>query len=299
MNIFEILKSKDSDNPILKDYQVKEELTNDCASESVQPVVVNTAHKVDDPINIEDTFNFVGKSLAKSYRRGKISAKELLRSYRKNVAEAETFCTFGYKIQELQEVIRTTHNPALKAKLKDVVEEKKALRQKSNLQNHSTLDKLDMFKIDVLGMGIGLRKVMASMRKYYKKTGDRNALIVSLLLETEFANINAKRLSSVKRKMAYERKSILLVRLSSLLHEEGWKSGYNEATGKNASYLVFVYLPSGIQLTWHCNEYTIPEYYDSLDDEWDGQVCMTLEKILVYIKEHYQDYLLPSIRNAA
>lgn len=299
MNIFEILKSKDSDNPILKDYQVKEELTNDYASESVQPVVVNTAHKVADPINIEDTFNFVSRSLAKSYRRGEISAKELLRSYRKNVAEAETFCTFGYKIQELQEVIRTTHNPALKAKLKDVVEEKKALRQKSNLQNHSTLDKLDMFKIDVLGMGIGLRKVMASMRKYYKKTGDRNALIVSLLLETEFANINAKRLSSVKRKMAYERKSILLARLSSLLHEEGWKSGHNEATGKNASYLVFVYLPSGIQLTWHCNEYTIPEYYDYLDDEWDGQVCMTLEKILVYIKEHYQDYLLPSIRNAA
>ena len=199
MNIFEILKSQDSDNPILKDYQVKEELTNDCASESAQPVVANTAHKVADPINIEDTFNFVGKSLAKSYRRGEISAKELLRSYRKNVAEAETFCTFGYKIQELQEVIRTTHNPALKAKLKDVVEEKKALRQKSNLQNHSTLDKLDMFKIDVLGMGIGLRKVMASMRKYYKKTGDRNALIVSLLLETEFANVNAKRLSSMKR----------------------------------------------------------------------------------------------------
>jgi len=261
MNIFEILKSKDSDNPILKDYQVKEELTNDCASESVQPVVVNTAHNVADPINIEDTFNFVGKSLAKSYRRGEISAKELLRSYRKNVAEAETFCTFGYKIQELQEVIRTTHNPALKAKLKDVVEEKKALRQKSNLQNHSTLDKLDMFKIDVLGMGIGLRKVMASMRKYYKKTGDRNALIVSLLLETEFANVNAKRLSSEKRRMAYERKTILLTRLSSLLHEAGWKSGYNEATGKNASYLVFVYLPSGVQLTWHCNEYTIPQYY--------------------------------------
>ena len=138
MNIFEILKSQDSDNPILKDYQVKEELTNDCTSESAQPVVVNTAHKVADPINIEDTFNFVGKSLAKSYRRGEISAKELLRSYRKNVAEAETFCTFGYKIQELQEVIRTTHNPALKAKLKDVVEEKKALRQKSNLQNHRT-----------------------------------------------------------------------------------------------------------------------------------------------------------------
>ena len=299
MNIFEILKSKDSDNPILKGYQVKDEITHEGVADTNQPVSVNEACTVADPVNIEDAFIFVGKSLAKSYRRGEISAKELLRSYRKNVTEAETFCTFGYKIQELQEVIRTTHNPALKAKLKDVVEEKKALRQKSNLQNQSTLDKLDGFKSDVLGMGIGIRKVISSMRRIYKKTGDKNALIVSLLLETEFANINAKRLSSVKRKMAYERKSILLARLSSLLHDEGWKSGYNEATGKNASYLVFVYLPSGVQLTWHCNEYTIPEYYDYMDDEWDGHVCMTLEKILVYIKEHYQDYLLPSIRNAA
>lgn len=299
MNIFEILKSKDSDNPILKGYQVKDEMTHEGVADTNQSVAVNETCTVADPVNIEDAFIFVGKSLAKSYRRGEISAKELLRSYRKNVTEAETFCTFGYKIQELQEVIRTTHNPALKAKLKDVVEEKKALRQKSNLQNQSTLDKLDGFKSDVLGMGIGIRKVISSMRRIYKKTGDKNALIVSLLLETEFANINAKRLSSVKRKMAYERKSILLARLSSLLHEEGWKSGYNEATGKNASYLVFVYLPSGVQLTWHCNEYTIPEYYDYMDDEWDGQVCMSLEKILVYIKEHYQDYLLPSIRNAA
>ena len=77
---------------------------------------------------------------------------------------------------------------------------------------------------DVLGMGIGLRKVIASMRKCYKRTGDRNALIVSLILETEFANINAKRLPSVKRRMAYERKSILLTWLSSLLHDASWKS---------------------------------------------------------------------------
>ena len=97
MNIFEILKSQDSDNPILKVYQVKEELTNDCTSESAQPVVANTAHKVADPVNIEDTFNFVGKSLAKSYRRGEISAKELLRSYRKNVAEAEPFALLDIK----------------------------------------------------------------------------------------------------------------------------------------------------------------------------------------------------------
>jgi len=189
MNIFEILKSKDSDNPSLKGCQVKDEITHEGVADTNQPVSVNEACTVADPVNIEDAFIFVGKSLAKSYRRGEISAKELLRSYRKNVTEVETFCTFGYKIQELREVIRTTHNPALKAKLKDVVEEKKALRQKSNLQNQSNLDKLDGFKSDVLGMGIGIRKVISSMRKIYKKTGDKNALIVSLLSETEFARM--------------------------------------------------------------------------------------------------------------
>ena len=98
MNIFEILKSQDSDNPILKDYQMTEEKTNVSLPNLTQPIVVNKTHEIAAPVHIEDTFNFVGKSLTKSYRRGEISAKELLRSYRKNVAEAETFCTFGYKI---------------------------------------------------------------------------------------------------------------------------------------------------------------------------------------------------------
>jgi hypothetical protein len=187
MNIFEILKGKDSDNPILKDYRVEEKLDNEGSNEK-KTAAIDAAQQIAVPENIEDTFNFVGKALAKSYRRGEISAKELLQSYRKNVAEAETFCTFGYKIQELQDVIRTTHNPALKTKLMEIVKEKKELRQKSNLQNQTTLNKLDMFKKDVLGMGIGLRKVISSMRKCYKRTGDKEALIVSMLLEIEFAN---------------------------------------------------------------------------------------------------------------
>ena len=298
MNIFEILQGKDSDNPILKDYRVAEKQDNGTSHEK-KTEVIDVAKQVPVPENIEDTFNFVGKSLAKSYRRGEISAKELLRSYRKNMAEAETFCTFGYKIQELQDVIRTTHNPALKAKLMEIVTEKKNLRQKSNLQNQSTLNKLEMFKNDVLGMGMGLRKVISSMRKCYKRTGDKEAQIISMLLEIEFANENAKRLSSNKRKMAYERKSILLSTLSSMIHDAGWKTGYNDATGKNASYLVFVYLPTGVQLTWHCNDYTIPQYYDYIADEWDGQVCMTLEKILIYIRDHYSDYILSPTKMAA
>lgn len=290
MSIFEILRSKDSSNPILNGYldKVREDRNT---SETDRPIVVNVTRQVSVPANIEDTFSCVGKALVKSFRRGEIGEEELLRSYRKNVAEAEAFCAFGYKMQELQGIIRTTHNPALKAKLLEVVAEKKELQKKSNLQNHLTLEKLRMFKSDVLGMGVGLRKVISSMRKCYKRTKDKEARIISMLLETEYANVNAKRLPSREKKMAYKRKSRLLSALPSLLYDAGWRFGYNDAAGKNASYLVFVYLPSGVQLTWHCNDYTLPNYYNYISDEWDGQVCMTLEKILCYIKDHYRDYI--------
>lgn len=298
MSIFEILKSKDSSNPILSGY-LCEVHGRDNASETCKPTVINVPRQVTVPANIEDTFCCVGKALVKAFRRGEIGEEELLRSYRKNVAEAEAFCAFGYKMQELQDMARTTHNPALKAKLSELVAEKRELQRKSNLQNHLTLEKLNRFKSDVLGMGVGLRKVILSMRKCYKRTGDKTARIISMLLETEYANVNAKRLPSADKKMAYERKSRLLSALPSLLFDAGWRFGYNESAGKNASYLVFVYLPSGVQLTWHCNDYTLPYYYNYISDEWDGQVCMTLEKILSYIKDHYCEYICGSMKNAA
>ena len=69
----------------------------------------------------------------------------------------------------------------------------------------------------------------------------------------------------------------------------GWKYGINSETGKNACYLVYVYLPNGVQLTWHCNEYAIYECYPPIDAEWDGQVCMTMEKLLTYISNRFFD----------
>lgn len=297
MNIYEVLMSKDSNNPLLAGYkssQIK-------SQENGEPIETRTtaSFKSNEPVTIEEALRFVGKKMAKSYRQGNVSVSELLQSYNKNRKEAETFCTFGYRIQELQQVMNTTHNPALKAKLSELVTEKVTLRKKSNAQNQITLAKLGNFMSDVLGMGIGLRRVISLMRKLAKRTGDTDIQIVSLLLETEFANVNAKRLAKDMRKWAYKRKVILLSRLSGLLAKKGWRFGYNNATGKNASFLTFVYLPNGVQLTWHCNEYTIPQYFDYIDDEWDGQVCMTLEKILIYIKEQYSSLLLGNIKIAA
>lgn len=298
MSIFEILKTKDSFNPILANYKgmVSDDVVS---SEKRKHQEVCYASQVVIPANVEETFNLVGKALVRAYRRGEVCADELFRTYRKNVSEAEAFCVIGYRIPELKRVIATTHNPALKTRLSAIVEEKYLLQKKSNTQNRTTLEKLNMFKRDVLGTGVGLRKCIASMRKYCKKTRDRDAQIILLLLETEFANVNAKRLPSIEKKMAYERKARLLYRLSILLRDAGWKTGYNDMAGKNASYLVYVYLPSGVQLTWHSNDYMTPRYYDYISDEWDGQVCMTLEKILSYIMDHYRENICGSTSRAA
>ena len=141
-----------------------------------------------------------------------------------------------------------------------------------------------MFRTDALG--IGLRKVVSRMKRLVKHSSDINTKIVLLLLETEFANLSAKKLHNLK-KVIYERKVILLEKLSDLLEEAGWKYGISYKTGKNASYLIYVYLPNGVQLSWHCNEYHILYYYPDITCEWDGQVAMTMEKILSYMGDTY------------
>jgi hypothetical protein len=80
---------------------------------------------------------------------------------------------------------------------------------------------------------------------------------------------------------------MLIYQMAEYLEYLGWKYGINDEAGKNANYLVYVYLPNGVQLTWHCNEYMVYECYPYINEEWDGQVCMTMEKILNYISSKY------------
>ena len=168
--------------------------------------------------------------------------------------------------------------------LQKCILEHKDKSRRSNDQNKISLEKLEFFRASALG--IGLRKVISSMKKVVKETSDIQAQVTLMLLELEFANLSAKKLHNAK-KLIYERKTILLDRLSYLLPELGWKYGISSNTGKNASYIVYVYLPNGDQLSWHCNEYQLVYSFPEIDCEWDGQVCMTMEKILNYIHENY------------
>lgn len=227
----------------------------------------------------------VGKKIRIGFLNGTITETQVLNSYERNKKEADSFSVYGYTEREIYQLLKKTYNPLLQQKLNECLELKREISKKSNVQNEINLLKLNNFKENACG--IGLRKVISELKKEAKASKNSEAKLLSLLLETEFANLSAKQHTGLLKRVIYERKSNLLYQISYYLDELGWKYGINDETGKNASYLIYVYLPNGVQLTWHCNEYDLYKCYPYIDAEWDGQACMTMEKILKFIEDKY------------
>lgn len=233
----------------------------------------------------ETILNGVGKKMRNDYLNGQVPASSIIAMYKKNKKEADSFSAFGYRQREIEAMIKDTHNPLLKQKLLKCLEAKRENSTRSKEQNEVSLAKLEVFKKEACGMG--LRKVIKKITKMAKKTKDAETRLLLLLLETEYANLSAKQHKGELKKMIYERKAILLYQMAEYLENLGWKYGINDEAGKNACYLVYIYLPNGVQLTWHCNEFDIYERYPTIDAEWDGQACMTMDKIISYIDNKY------------
>lgn len=233
----------------------------------------------------QSVLNGIGKKLRNGFLNGKVAESTVLAAYRKNKKEADSFSVFGYRPREIEKLFKETTNPLLKKKLKECIVTKRDISKKSNAQNELNLSKLANFKKNACGMG--LRKVLRRMNKMAKMTKDPETKLLTLLLETEYANLSAKQHKGELKELIYERKSILLFQMPDYLESLGWKYGINDEAGKNACYLVYVYLPNNVQLTWHCNEYELYKNFPAIDAEWDGQVCMTMEKILTYVNEKY------------
>lgn len=106
------------------------------------------------------------------------------------------------------------------------------------------------------------------------------ARIISDMIKADNV-IDESEIKDMKRLMSGY--SILLTQLADLLSETEWRYGISSNTGKNVSYIIYIYLSNGEQLSWHCNEYQMLYYYPEINCEWDGQACMTMEKILNYI----------------
>lgn len=227
----------------------------------------------------------VGKKMRNDYKNGKISGSRVLAKYARDKKEADAFSLYGYRQGDIKDLLKETHNNVLKQKLQDRLADMKRASQKSADQNRTSLDKLERFKKEACG--IGLRKVIKKMDAIARKSKDRQARLVLLLLETEYANLSAKQHRGKLKGKIYQRKDLLLLQMADYLDKLHWKYGINDETGKNADYIVYVYLPNGVQLSWHCNGFSIYQRYPPIDAQWDGQVCMTMEKILAFIENNY------------
>ena len=234
----------------------------------------------------------VGKKIKKDYLNKRIPDSKVMELYKHNEKEASDFSSYGFKSNELVLMLKKCHNPLLRIKLEECIKLRDELSKKSAEQNKLSIEKLLIFKKEALG--IGLRKVISTMKKASKKEKDNTLKIVTLLLETEYANLSAKDHPRNLKHIIYERKGYLLQELSSLLKETDWKYGYNDNSGKNANYLIYIYLPNNVQLCWHSNDYSVTSSFPTINCDWDGQVCATLEKLLEFIRTNYS-YLFKSV----
>ena len=229
----------------------------------------------------------VSRKMRTDYINGNIHESAVIEQYNRNLREAEEFSMFGYNIADLISIDKETYNPLLKIRLREAIKDIKDRNDKGATQNKMSIEKLAEFKKSA--MGVGLRKVLSYMKAYCKHRKDYEAKLLQLLLELEFANLSAKvpTYSKQERLLIYERKEFLLYQIQPLLDKCGWKYGYSDAKGKNASYIVYVYLPNDVQVSWHTKDYLIYKSFPYIDVEWDGQVCATMDKLLAYVGKRY------------
>lgn len=220
----------------------------------------------------------VGKKVRAMHLAGRISDTVLIKMYDRNKKESESFSSYGWGLFDLVQEEKYCHNPLLRKKLQQLIEDHKQKSQRSINQNELSKKKLEFYRLTALGVGIRpVRNTLYNLGK----CGDVEATILAMLLDIEYANLMAKKRTD-KKNLIYERKNILLEQVSDLLYDSGWKCGISSNVGKNAGWLVYVYLPDGAQLSWHVNEYTMLYYYDDIECVWDGLACSTLEKLLTY-----------------
>lgn len=159
-----------------------------------------------------------------------MKSQKVFECYRCNLKEAEKFCDFGLTIFDLIHLEKDTHNPLLRSRLQQCIEEHKAKSRTSNTQKKQSLEKLEVCRTNALG--IGLRKVLSVMKKLVRHSTCIEDEIVQTLLETEFANLSTKKIHS-KKGIISLRKTILLKKLAYLLADSDWKFGISYKTGKN------------------------------------------------------------------
>lgn len=236
----------------------------------------------------QNILNGVGKKTRLAFLRGEIAESQVMKMYLRNKREADDFSAYGLKSWDLHAMLNSCHNPILKSKIEECISEFNEKSKRSNTQNKLSIEKLNTFLDNAFG--IGLKRIIRIMKNETRKSKDETLKIVTTLLEVEFANLSAKTHGRQLKDTIYERKSLLLDKIAFMLNGSNWRYGYNDNCGKNASYIIYVYLPNNEQLSWHTNDYNIYQSFPYIDTAWDGKVCATMEKILDFIANTYRRF---------
>lgn len=194
---------------------------------------------------------------------------------------------FGSTIQDYYMAIRLNRgNTSVVKFFENAIEEWKVKSKLSSDQNALNQERLKCLEYNACG--IGLKKVIREM-KYLCRCNRHNLQmnITYLFLCLEWANQNAKRYCGELREVIYERKNYLMKKLAPLLKKAGYRHGLSYNTGKNASYVLYCYLPNGDQVSWH-TQWNMYDVFLPINVEWDHKPATTMVKIINYINEqHY------------
>ena len=193
--------------------------------------------------------------------------------------------------KELVDYLSTSRVPG-KTKFRDLTIESATKMEEKKIDSHmaTEVNFKHLAKARTEACGIGTRKLKIRLNNLFKKTGDSEVMAIRYLLEAEDANITAKATYFSYRDKVYQRKSDALKSACEIIENTGWKYGHIKDSEMTAMYLLYIYLPNGIQVSWHLNEDWVKRI-SKIECEWDRQLASTLPKILNYIEEKYPEIL--------
>lgn len=134
--------------------------------------------------------------------------------------------------------------------------------------------------------GIGTRKTKLLLNRLVKK----NVPLADLwrtALETEDANITAKRYYSSYQQRAYQRKEKMLDELSQIFRKYGLTFGYQPTENFSTRFILYFDLPTGEQISFHTNK--IDPSWPIYKKEWDGQRLSTMRKLNKGISDFFHE----------
>lgn len=252
----------------------------------------------DPDVNISD----IQKDPEKYYFMYKGRIKEVEKNMKYGIPKPDCFLTDEDKkeIEIKKEKNRKEHNE-YKESIKEqyrIKAEQYERRCEAISKNIDLISSYERFKKSMC-YGIGQRRIKLMLNNKIK-AGDILAELYKTALETENANINAKKyrntLSCSYKDVSYNEKRIKLFELIGLCNKYNEHNdskiiyGWERSDNYSANTVIYFDLPKCEQISFHINlnndeRISIPEYYK----EWDGKVNSTIWKLESAISETYKD----------